>query len=179
MKNQTNPPVKEKYPDGRNKTMVLYHGYQIFRNGDVYAPNGRKIPIGTNRDLSRYVILSINSVKKRKINIARLIYSIFSGQKLTMKEMVRFKDDNPDHLQFENLYVIHRKEYYKKNNISVVSSSKMMDEQTVEKIKKEYGTNRSKGHINQWNKKDISMRDLAQKYKCSLYTIQRIVHDKY
>ncbi len=45
-------------------------------------------------------------INGRKYNLARLVYRVFSGRKPTKKEVIMFKDGNPNNCAFNNLYKV-------------------------------------------------------------------------
>lgn len=140
-----------------------YYGYTFYRNGKIVSPDGREV----NGYYFTYPYSHINinhdgkSEKKLK---AKLMYELFSGEKVSRKFIVRFKDSDPKNCAFDNLYLESRKEFAKGKN----NKEKKFDEKTIKEINDIYYTKERKKRA-----KAPSLRELCFMYSCSLATIQK------
>lgn len=145
---------------------AVYCGYKICRDGTVISPHGKILsPYFFSYPYS-HITLRING-KALKKNRAVLIYNAFSSRNFDYRKNVMvFKDGDPQNASFENIDVISKKEYY--HNTSMKHTGKeVFSEKIKRKIREEY-------------RKDdtISMRKLSLKYDCSLSTIQKILETR-
>lgn len=136
-----------------------YYGYRVQRDGTIISPYGNELK-GYHFTYPRSHVSIVIEGKDVKTNRARLIYELFSGHKITRKEVLRFKDEDQTNVAFDNLYLIDRKEYYK---LHEGYNQKKLDKETIKKIKRMYN---NKG-------KKISIRKLCEMYDCSLLTMQK------
>lgn len=92
-------PFKEiVFPDGTNLDEVDFYGYKIRRDGIIYTPEGKI-------SLSKSVIRVLIDGKYRNVSIPKLIYTIFSGEKLKRNEFIGFYDGDACNFRFDNLFV--------------------------------------------------------------------------
>ena len=150
------------------KEKIKLWGYTIYRNGDIYTPNGKLI---TKRKMI-YVKIE-GETKYTEISYVRLIYYAFNKDIFDFNDKtiaIRKKDKNGDY-NLDNLEMVSKKDYVQgeKN-----AQSKLTDKQ-VEEIKNLYNSKKQKeGHLNNPNCK-ISYRKLAQMYGVTHTTISSII----
>ena len=138
--------------------VVTYHNFEIHRDGRIISPYGRELNPYTFTYKNSHVTLRYNG-KSVKINRAKLIWNAFAKNPVNdTKELVRFKDGNPDNVAFDNLFVQSRKEYYDDHD-----SRKPKTQEEKEMIMKDY------------KKGELSLRQLSHKYDVSLRTLKKIV----
>ncbi len=147
----------------KTNDMVLYHGYRVYRDGRILSKRGREIQSYYFTYPNSHVSLTIDG-KVVKKNKALLIYNLFSEAPAdTSINVLRFKDGNTANADFDNLYLVSRKEHYKECREQGRGSNRF-DAKTKKKIRREYYG------------KNVSLRALCSKYGCSLLTIQKIVN---
>lgn len=154
-------------------SVVLFSGYIVSPDGGVWK-DGTCLPITKSSNGRLYIRLNING-KRYNIHLAKLIYFLFCSEDMVdfQKNIIQFKDGNCENCSFQNLQLVplttNLKHRRKKN--------KILSAEDVTQIKASYHL--PSGVINQHNKQHLSIRDLAKKYHCSKYVIQKIIHDKY
>lgn len=147
----------------QDKDMVLYHGYQIYRDGRIISKAGREIKSYYFTYANSHVSMSINGkiVKKNK---AILIYNMFSETPVdTTLYVLRFKDGDTSNAAYDNLCLVSRKDYLSKCRENGRGQNRF-DDRKKEQIRREYEQGSS------------SLREMSTKYKCSLLTIQKIIN---
>ena len=145
---------------------IDYYGYTVYKNGKIVSPRGNELEGYCFSYQYSHITMKIDG-KSHKIHRAKLIYELFSGTNVSRKDIVRFKDKNPKHCAFENLYLESRKDYSQKHPRD---NSRKFSKRVEENIRKKYYDERG-------YKRDEapSLRELAKKYKCSLSTIQKVL----
>lgn len=142
--------------------MVLYHGYQIYRDGRIISKSGKEISSYFFTYANSHVSLTING-KTVKKNKAILIYNLFSETPVdTTLYVLRFKDGDSSNASFDNLFLVSRKEYLRTCRETGRGQNRF-DEETRDKIRREYEQGES------------SLREMCGVYKCTLLTIQKII----
>lgn len=147
----------------QNTDMILYHGYQVYRNGRILSKRGREIKSYYFTYPNSHVSLTIDG-KVVKKNKALLIYSLFSGTPVdTYLYVLQFRDGDTSNASFDNLYLKTKQDYYRECKKSGRGHNRF-DEKTKKKIRKDY------------RERNLSFRALCEKYNCSILTVQRIVN---
>lgn len=145
--------------------MVLYHGYQIYRDGRIISKSGKEISSYFFTYANSHVSLTIDG-KKVKKNKAILIYNLFSDTPLdTTMYVLRFKDGDTSNAAYDNLYLISRREYLRTCRETGRGQNRF-DEKTKEIIRRKY----VQGHS--------SLREMCDEYKCTLLTMQKIINSE-
>ena len=147
---------------------VDFHGYKVYRSGKITTSCGNELKGWFFTYPYSHVSMSFDG-KQRKILRAKLIFELFSGKEVPKAYIVRFKDDNPQNCDFNNLYLESRAEFAKMNPHT---NERKLSKQAQRRIKKMY--------YNEYNEKNEgapSTRELAKRYKCSLSTIQKILKE--
>lgn len=157
----------------KEKDCYSYNGYKFYRDGMIVNPGNQDQPV----HVDVYGIPSIGMVinkKKRRINVARVMYEMYSGEPLSMAYSVRFKDNDPHNVSYDNLYIMRRGDMLKKRK-----NTKLFTREEARKIYEEY--HRFPKPRNQFNVKEgqMSQRQLSIKYQCSIYIIEKIVSGEY
>lgn len=149
--------------DNKEKDMVLYHGYRVYRDGRVLSQRGKELKSYYFTYPNSHISLTIEG-KVVKKNKALLVYNLFSDVPAdTALNVLRFKDGDTANAAYDNLYLVSRKEHYRECKEQGRSSNRF-DEKTKKKIRKEY------------YEKNMSLRALCGKYRCSLLSIQKIIN---
>lgn len=165
------------YPDAKGQESTIFYGYTVYSNGDIYSPLGKKLQRLSISDSKSHVHMSILGNKLR-LNIARLIYNLFSGELLTTKDFILFKDGNSQNKDISNLCKIGRTEF--KNSYVNRKSTKKFSDQEAEAIRKRYiEATDNLTNIKRGVNAKISYRSLATEYGCSICLIQQIVKGVY
>ena len=157
---------------------IDYYGYLVSTDGEIYRKD--KLT-GEYHKLSSYCFTYPGSHvsmwidgKHKKVMKAKLIYELFSGEKLDRSVVLQFKDGDRENCAFENMYVITRKEFFQE--IGDYNQQKF-DNATRKEIKKIYSKKRPikmpDGH-----KRYPSVRNLCILYGCSLKLMQRTLKDE-
>lgn len=161
---------------------IDYNNYRFFRDGKVVNTNN-------NRELAQKVIDGyhyINLVYKRpgevgtcskRICVERFIYELFTQDKVSSHHSVVRANPSADinNYDIEDLKKISKKDRHKYDPFA--PRPKKLDEATVEKIRNMYySTNKA---TCQYDKKGMSIRDLAVAYSVSPNTIQRVLNGTY
>lgn len=144
----------------------LYYGYTIKKDGTIISPCQNTLRAYNFTYPGSHITFKIKGkcVKKNK---AILIYELFSGKRLdTNKNVIRFKDGDTHHANYDNLFVNTKKEYYQMLAESRRLGISRLSDEEKEKIRNEY--------LNPDGEK-ISMRALSRKHDCCLATIQKIL----
>lgn len=154
-----------------------FYGYTIYKNGEIYSPKNVKLSRISLSSTGSHVNITIAGMKL-KWNVSRLIYVIFSGQQLTKYDVITYKDNNEHNKEFDNLYKVTKKEYYK--GIKKTSKKKLSKEQ-VDEIRTKYmsGTKNQTLFNNKGDRVVPSYRSLASEYNCSTFVIQQIIKGEY
>ncbi len=173
---------REKLPKGSERLSMFkklsrdvysYLGCEFTRQGEVYSRYGKKVTKIVTDNGATYVIIKPEKLKRKRLNLGRLIYEMFSGEVLGEDETIQFKDGDPTNTAYDNLQIV------KKPKPKGKAPEKKFTDEQVQAIRDEYlNGERSQ---NQFDKTDkvVSMRSLMEKYNCSIGTIERIVHGKY
>lgn len=149
-----------------NNDQYSYYGYIVDRNGTITSNRGCKPQQLTGYYFTypySHVTLVIDG-KPRKICKARLVYGLFSDKKIDKYEVLKFRDGDQSNVAFDNLCVISRKEYFKEHK---GYNKKKFNEKTIKEMKETYNALPTEGQ------KKVSLRDMCQKYECSLTTVQK------
>lgn len=147
----------------QKKDMVEYHGYLVYRNGKIFSKRGKEIKSYYFTYPHSHVSLNIDG-KVVKKNRALLIYNLFSECPAdTTLYVLRFKDGNTSNADYDNLYLATKKEYYRECKASGRGHNRF-DEKTKKKIRKDYF------------EKNMSFRELCDKYNVSIMTVQKIIN---
>lgn len=158
------------FPTSKNGKTCDYLGYTFFNDGTVITSHGRELElIKEDRETGPYITLIKTKKGKRqniRINLARAIYSMFSGKKLSRTDVVALKDISKK-CSFDNLEVIKIKDVVDKNvkNGTHGRQPKFTKEEAIKIIEE--------------NKEGYSDVELTKKYDCSLVTIQKILNRNY
>ena len=144
---------------------IDYKGYTFYRNGKIISPRGIEIQGYFFTYPYSHISIKYDGSTKKYLK-AKLMYELFSGEKVSRKYIVRFKDNDPRNCAYENLYLESRKEY---SNNHPHTNEPMFNEEKRRKIWDMYyeqGTKEKK-------KGAPSLRQLSHIFSCSLTTIQK------
>lgn len=156
---------------------ISYHGYKFYRDGIIINPAGQRQLI----HVDVYGVPTIRMVyddQKKRVNVSRIIYEMYSEEPLSFAYTVRYKDENPRNVAFDNLYIVRRKELLSEKS-TVKGNEKIFTKEEADKIYEEY--HKYPKSKNQFSKAhgQMSQRQLSIKYHCSIYTIEKIVAGEY
>lgn len=143
----------------------VYFGYMFYEDGRIISPEGRLLQGYFFTYPYSHVNINHDGKSEKKLK-AKLMYELFSGEKVSRKFIVRFRDGDPKNCAFENLYLESRKDFAKDGSVRL----KKFDDKTIQEIKGKYYTKEHKK-----KKKAPSLRELCFLYSCSLSTIQKIL----
>ena len=163
--------TNKKYPVSEDGKTCNYHGYTFHRNGTVKSPGGKTLkPLKENRASGNHVTLIFNTDDGRnlvRVNVARAIYSMFSGEALDNNEIVTFKNGDFCDYRYENLKKVTMKEYINNTpGITNFGRKRMFSKKQADRIKQLYEDGKS-------------FVKIAAKYNCSVITVQKICRDQY
>lgn len=161
---------------------VDYNNYRFFRNGKV-------INIDTNRELTQKVLDGYHYTSlvykrpgetgtcSKRICVERFLYELFTQDKVSSLDSVVRVNANVDinNYDIKDLKKINKKDRYKYDPYA--PNPKKLDETAIEEIKSRY--NFESKAKSQYDKKGLSIRDLAEKYSVSPNTIQRVLNGTY
>ena len=152
--------IKEKF-ERINENSVLYNDtYILCRNGDIIAPSGRILKKYNFAYPYSHVTMFIGD-KVIKQNAAILIYKAFSEEGTSYnvyKNGIQFLDNDSNNTAFENLRAIPK---------SVITKNSS------------YGKQFKQNVLDDYNKGELSIRQLAEKYQCSLGSVQKFIGFNY
>lgn len=156
-----------------------YLGYIFMSNGSVYTPTGKKAAIWKDPNGYDWVTIRTKSrngkTSVRKICIAKVLYSFYHpDQVIDRKHTIGFKDGDSSNYACENLFLKNADKKTGKRPDNIKSRRRALTEDQVLSIQNLY-SNHDKHFRSQWNKDSYSIRDLAQKYEVSIYTIQKVI----
>lgn len=155
------------YPVSEDGKTCMYLGYTFFRDGYVVSPHGKilkQVKEGRRSGNNITLIVDGNSQRKKRLNVARAIYSMFSGKQLAKNEVVTFKDGNSSNISFDNLAVIKKKELLQ----DTCGRSWKFTEKEEKIIRKLYS-----------EIPGITYAKLSDIFECSSNTIQKIIKKQY
>ena len=136
---------------------VLYNDtYKLCRNGDIVSPSGKVLSKYNFAYPYSHVTLFIGD-KVIKKNAAILIYKAFSEEGTeynVYKNEIQFLDNDTNNTAFENLQAIPK---------SIISKNCSYGDQFKQQI------------VDDYKRGDLSMRQLAEKYHCSLTSVQKFI----
>lgn len=158
------------------KQKAMKDGYTIYENGEIYSPNGKKIKINAR---TGYVILRVpdenGKTMRKTISAGRFVYSAFFGE-IPPKSIVQFKDGDITNVALDNLIYKTRKEYFKNYDWGTM---KRFNPDIVEEIRQQFNYEERKKHGFCGAYAHPSYREMAEAYRCSISTIQKIVREEY
>lgn len=146
----------EKFMKIDDDTVLYNDTYKLCRNGDIISPSGKVLSKYNFAYPYSHVTLFIGD-KVIKKNAAILIYKAFSiegAEYNVYKNEIQFLDNDTNNTAFENLRAMPK---------SIIIKNCSYGEQFKKKIVEEY------------NKGELSMRQLAEKYHCSLTSVQKFI----
>ena len=155
------------YPVSEDGQTCLYLGYTFFRDGYVVSPHGKilkQVKEGRRSGNNITLIVDDNPGRKKRLNAARAIFTMFSGRQLRKNEVVSFKDGDSSNISFDNLEVIQKKELLADHK----GRSWKFSESQQEAIRKVYDIIPGATYAN-----------LAEAFDCSSNTIQKIINKQY
>lgn len=155
--------AKPEIPNGKK-----IKGYVITPNGKVYSPYGKEVSVTNDRFTFRYD--GQNHIYK----LSRLYYELYSGKKLSSKEIIKFKDGNPKNLSLDNLIVKTVKQLHV--DLDLDEKCRKFSPEEVQAILDEYKPEVREHRLTLGLPSHAS---LAYKYGCGKSTIQKIVTGTY
>lgn len=161
------------YPVSKNGATCEYMGYIFTRDGEVCSPRGRFIrQIQEEKNTGNHVSLIVKDPdgKRRiiRVNLARAIYCMFSGDELQSGEVITFKNGNSYNCSFDNLVKGNLNGYFAGlHHIRSSGRKRLFSETDVQRIKKEY------------HSRGFNYKQLGARYNCSAVTIQKIICGTY
>lgn len=115
----------------------LYHGYQVYPNGTVVSPGGKKIKKYSLQYIDSHVYLYIDGKYKRK-KLISIMYECFKDD-FDKDKIVWFKDGNKKHVYIDNLIQMDKREYMLKVwNAS--NYNRILSENDIKAIEQEYNS---------------------------------------
>ena len=145
-----------------------YYGYTFYRDGKIISPDGNEL-VGYHFTYP-YSHININHDGKTEKKLkAKLVYELFSGEKVSRKFIIRFRDNNSKNCAFDNLYLESRSDFFKAHPNG---KTRKFSESTRKEIRNTYYTEANKKRANA-----PSLRELSVMYSCSLSTIQKILSE--
>lgn len=149
-----------------------YHGNFVTEKGEIYNALGK--PLKVRNGAVKVVV----DGKKRTLMVARIVYEVFSGNKITSTKVILFKDGNPENVAYENIEAVSRKTYFKKIK-SENQRKRLFSKEEQEQIIKEYDRENRRAHGFKGAYSKPTFREMAIKYECSKSTIQKILDGVY
>jgi hypothetical protein len=106
------------------KTIKNYENYNLYENGDVFNnKTNQKLTINNSNNQST-IKLCKNS-KSNTFTLGRLIYETFYNEKLTNKDIIKFKNENSDNkFHYKNLEKINKTDMFKNINHIILDTNK-------------------------------------------------------
>ena len=149
--------------------VATYYGYLVFKeDGKIISPKGNEL-IGYFFTYPYSHVTIKYDGKSHKLLRAKLVFELFSGQKVPKGYILRFKDNDTRHCGFDNLYLESRKDFAARQPHS---RKRKLSEKAQNEIRNLYYDKNRKKRAGA-----PSLRELSDKYKCSLSTIQKILKD--
>ena len=151
-----------------NDEFIELYEYKIYRNGKIVNAHGAELK-GWYFTYPHSHVTMYYGGKQHKVLRAKLIYELFNEEKVPKNYIIKFKDNNTDNCSLDNLYLMSRKEFARRNPHT---NKRKLSCAAQKKIKDCYYDKNNK------KLKDApSTRELARIYKCSLSTIQKILKE--
>lgn len=155
------------------KGPIEYHGYIFHEDGTVISPTGKVMEPQIDKYGNRSILIIFpnkekpDGLEKHRIYIARTLYNLFHDTILPNNIIIKYKDGDKGNCSIQNLIAVKK---------PGTSQKPVLSQEQVNEIKKLY-SNKDKHFHSQWKKteNDYSIRDLAEKYNVSIYTIQRVL----
>ncbi|HDK7195004.1 TPA: hypothetical protein PTV74_003311 [Clostridium botulinum] len=149
-----------------------FYSYIIYEDGTIKnSKTGRNIKYREHK--GHYETrLTIKQGERKSFTMSRLLYWLFIEQfDYNNKNLcVSYKDGNKLNISLNNLYLTERKNLIQGEGHKAVT--KLTDEQ-IKEIKKIYKGNEI--NSNQYTKKELSLKDLANKYGVTKKEIHHII----
>lgn len=149
-----------------------YHGNFVTEKGKIYNALGK--PLKVKYGAVHIVI----DGKKRTLMVARIVYEVFSGNKITSTKVIIFKDGNSENVAYENIEAVSRTTYFKEIK-NENQKKRLFSKEEQERIIKEYDRERRRKHGFKGAYSEPSYRTLSIKYDCSRSTILKILNGNY
>ena len=158
-----------------------YYGNWVYSDGTIINKRGqclkaykRKVSIVKIEKDENGNLVS----KRHSILHAKVVYEAFTGRTVPRTEIARFKDGNPENVEFSNIEFVTKKEHFKGHDWS---SLKKVSDEKVEEIRRIYrvGESNRGNTANQLNRTVPSQNELSTKYDVSKSTILKIVKGVY
>lgn len=158
-----------------------YYGNWVYRDGTIINKNGIKLKPykGKVSIVKEQVDEKGETIRKRhSILHAKVVYEAFTGQTVPRTMIVRYRDENPENVNINNIAFVSKKEYFRDYDWSPL---KKLSDDTVQEIRHIYRVGETnRGNLkNQLNREVPSQYELSKQYEVSLSTIQKIVKGVY
>jgi hypothetical protein len=106
------------------KIIKDFENYILYENGDVLN-NNTKQKLTINNSNNQYTIKLCKNSKSKTFTLIRLIYEIYYNDKLTNKDIIKFKNQNSDEkFHYKNLEKINRTDMFKNINHIILDTNK-------------------------------------------------------
>ena len=163
---------------------IPFHDYILTSEGSIINKVGQKLTPIRNTGYNHFVILTVTDEltrkrKKQRFHYEKLLLEKFKNIKIGRSDVVWHIDRDEKNFDIDNLEVISKKEYNKRQ---LKKKKTLLSQKDVDEIKRRYHS--SKRVLNQYDKNYssddyCSVRKLAQEYNCSGYTIQLVLNGQY
>lgn len=168
-----------------NKILTIpFHDYILTSDGNIINKVGQRLTPIRNTGYNHFVILTVKDEstgkrKKQRFHYEKLLLEKFRNIKISRSDVVWHIDKDENNFDIENLEVISKKEYNKRQ---LKKKKTLLSQKDVDEIKRKY--NSSNRVLNQYDENYssddyYSVRKLAQEYNCSGYTIQLVLNGQY
>lgn len=106
------------------KIIKDFENYNLYENGDVFnSKTNQKLII--NNSNNKFTIKLCKNSKSNTITLCRLIYETFYNEKLTNRDIIKFKNENSDDkFHYKNLEKINRTDMFKNINHVILDINK-------------------------------------------------------
>jgi hypothetical protein len=106
------------------KIIKDFENYNLYENGDIFN-NKTNQKITINNSNNKYTIKLCKNSKSNTFTLGRLIYETFYNEKLTNKDIIKFKSENSDDkFHYKNLEKINRTDMFKNINHIILDTNK-------------------------------------------------------
>lgn len=163
-----------KYQKRKDGHFTFYE-YCFMENGTIIDPDGNNVHVSVSKRNVPMISITFTEngiIRRKKVNPSRIMFEMYSGKHLPKMTSIVFLDGNPANIAFKNLRTKER---------NVVSwGERRFTYEEAENIRKDYFSRPlRKNQFDSNSGEYLSQRDLAEKYGCSVSTIEKVINGTY